>query len=49
MNPVCDWSYMQWIAAFIGGLLFTYLAARLVTAAYFKSKFDHETATKGKL
>jgi hypothetical protein len=40
------WDFTQWLAAFFGGLFFVYCASRLVTAAYFRSKRDHE-AMKG--
>lgn len=40
---LCTWSFIQWMGAAIGGLLFVYLAARLVSAAYFKSKHDHDS------
>jgi hypothetical protein len=45
---MCVWNFAQWAGAAFSGLLFAYLAARLVTAAYFRSKHDHETAMKGK-
>jgi zinc transporter ZupT len=42
-TDACGWSFAQWAGAFFTGLLFSYLVARLVSAAYFKSKHDHET------
>ena len=33
---------LQWLAAGMGLVLGIYLAARLISAAYFKSKEDHE-------
>lgn len=44
---LCAWNFIQWLGAAFSGLLFVYLAARLVSAAYFKSKHDHDTAMKG--
>lgn len=44
---MCLWNFAQWTAASFGCLLFVYVAARLVSTAYFKSKHDHDTAMKG--
>lgn len=39
-----DWTFFQWAAAILGGLFILFVAARLVSAAYFLSKRDHETS-----
>lgn len=38
---------LQGAALLVGGVLLLYVGARVVTAAYFKSKQDHER-TKGR-
>jgi len=40
-------SFLQYTALGVFGLLVVYLAARLVTAAYFKSKQQHERQNHG--
>ena len=41
---MCEaWTFGQWLAAGAASLFFLYLAARVVSAAVFKSKQDHET------
>lgn len=47
MNAACsimnEWSFFQWASFALASLVFFYMSARLVSAAYFKSKHDHET------
>ena len=42
---VSEWNFGQWVAASVGALIFLYVAARVVSAAVFKSKQDHERVT----
>lgn len=39
-------NFGQWVLVGLGGLFFLYVVARLVSAAYFKSKQDHENMRK---
>jgi hypothetical protein len=38
-----EWGFLQWFGAMFGAVLFLYMAARVVSAAVFKSKQDHES------
>lgn len=52
MNGACaviaQWGFVQWATAFLGALLFLYLAVRLGGHAYFRCKHDYESM-KGEL
>lgn len=41
----CQWNVLQWGGGAFAILLFIFIAARLVSAAYFMSKHDHELRT----
>jgi hypothetical protein len=39
---VSEWGFLQWAGFVLGSLLYTYVGTRLVSAAYFMSKRDHD-------